>query len=372
MAAPSSQGRLLLVDDHAADRRYLREILKELPVELMEAANGAEALEMAAELVPDLVLLDARLPGEDGFAVCQRLQDDPDIPPIPVIMLSARAELEDRLRGLRAGATEFLAKPVDAVELSLRVQNLLTQRREQGKLEAALRKAKKEAHARAEWSAYAVDQLEERLAQLEVCGPVQRRRLRDASRLAQSMGRPPGWDEEGAFSGVPTEWCDLSVMAEELEADLEGTLEYEDLGGVEADRDLLRRLLSQLLGVASELSEARGAPAAVRLSVRSAQSGRRSMEIAASGTGIWHQAFERLAKGSIVSTSIPHGHPWELAFAFCRHAVDLMEGAVEVEALPGKGWVFVVTLPSESSRPPSNVVAFSEAVELALDNAVSR
>ena len=82
-------GRILVVDDLKADRCYFRQVLQDLGHEIIEAIDGVEALEMAAELKPDLVLLDVMMPGIDGYEVCRSLRDDPDTHSIPVFMISA-------------------------------------------------------------------------------------------------------------------------------------------------------------------------------------------------------------------------------------------------------------------------------------------
>ncbi len=367
----SSLGRVLIVDDQAADRRYLSRVLAEIPVDVLKAADSHEALEMAAELAPDLLLLDVFLPGEDGFSVCRRLHEDPEIPAIPVIMLSGQADLDDRLRGLRAGATEFLAKPVDAEELCLRVENLLTQRGALREVESALRDPRRNHRLRAEWTAYAVDQLEGRLQGLEVRALAQRRRLAEARRLVAAMVRHPGFAlPQGETPSLSLVMCDLSELLEEIGEEAGLTLDCGDLGTVWADRDLLRRLLWQLVAVASDLAGHGGVE--LRLRVSASKEACRTIELGVSGSGIWHGALDWLARGMVSNGSLPQGGGMELSLSFCRHAVDLMEGAIAVEAIPGKGWAFTLSLPDEDASAPGNIVAFKPRAELAYDKAVNR
>jgi DNA-binding response OmpR family regulator len=86
------------------------------------AGDGTEALAKAAELVPDLVLLDVRMPGLDSFEVCRRLRADPTLAEIPVIMLTTLADCDSRLRGFEVGADGFVSKPFDEIELLARVR----------------------------------------------------------------------------------------------------------------------------------------------------------------------------------------------------------------------------------------------------------
>ncbi|GAB4419342.1 MAG: response regulator [Thermodesulfovibrionales bacterium] len=89
------------------------------------ARNGPEALERATGFQPDLILLDVMMPGMDGYEVCQRLKAAAETHLIPVIFITALDDRDSRLSGLKAGADEFLSKPIDRMELNLRVQNLL-------------------------------------------------------------------------------------------------------------------------------------------------------------------------------------------------------------------------------------------------------
>jgi len=116
---------LLLVDDEAINRELLHAYLEPLGYELIDAANGTEALAIVDERRPDLVLLDVMMPGLDGFAVTERIKAATRDELLPVVLLTALADRDSRMRGLRAGADEFLTKPVDRHELLLRVGNLL-------------------------------------------------------------------------------------------------------------------------------------------------------------------------------------------------------------------------------------------------------
>ena len=93
------------------------------------SADGVEALDVAAGFVPDLVVLDLGLPGMDGVEVCRRLRDDGDV---PILMLTARAETEDRVTGLDSGADDYLVKPFERKELLARIRALLRRRPPRG------------------------------------------------------------------------------------------------------------------------------------------------------------------------------------------------------------------------------------------------
>lgn len=115
---------ILIVDDHLASRETLKGLLFGRGYALEFATNGLEALEKAATLTPDLILLDVMMPGMDGFEVCERLRANPVVAEVPVIMVTALDDRDSRLRGIEAGADDFVSKPFDHAELRKRVQTI--------------------------------------------------------------------------------------------------------------------------------------------------------------------------------------------------------------------------------------------------------
>ncbi len=129
MAPPGRQSSILVVDDQATSRELLLGYLESLPCQVRQAASGESALAAVAEAPPDLILLDVLMPGLNGFAVTQRLKGNPRTATIPVVLITSLRDSVDRLKGLQAGADEFLTKPVDRAEFVARVQTLLRLKR---------------------------------------------------------------------------------------------------------------------------------------------------------------------------------------------------------------------------------------------------
>jgi DNA-binding response OmpR family regulator len=123
--AETAQGRLLVVDDNANNREIVSRLLQRQGYSVVTAENGAQALELIKHETVDLVLLDVMMPVMDGIEACRRLKDDPDTRLIPVIIMTALGQVEHRVRGIEAGADDFLTKPVNSNELLARIQTSL-------------------------------------------------------------------------------------------------------------------------------------------------------------------------------------------------------------------------------------------------------
>ncbi len=118
-------GRVLVVDDDEAFRRMLSTRLREYGYETAEAASGAEALAIARADPPDAILMDVLMPGMNGDEVCVKLKAQPETATIPVLIVTSCSDRQDRLRGIAAGADDYLVKPFDPDELRLRVRNAI-------------------------------------------------------------------------------------------------------------------------------------------------------------------------------------------------------------------------------------------------------
>jgi len=132
----STQAKLLIVDDKSANLDLLREMLTPLDHQIFFATSGEKALEIAASVEPDLVLLDVMMPEMDGFETCRRFKQHELLKEIPIIFVTARTDVEDLAQGFDAGAVDYITKPVKQLEVHarvvthLRIQNLIAQQRE--------------------------------------------------------------------------------------------------------------------------------------------------------------------------------------------------------------------------------------------------
>ncbi|MEV7612144.1 response regulator transcription factor [Streptomyces sp. NPDC089799] len=126
MSTPSQSARVLVVDDDPTVAEVVTGYLRRAGHTVGHAADGPAALESAARDRPDLVVLDLMLPGMDGLEVCRRLRAER---PVPVIMLTARGDEDDRIAGLELGADDYVTKPFSPRELVLRVESVLRRSR---------------------------------------------------------------------------------------------------------------------------------------------------------------------------------------------------------------------------------------------------
>ncbi len=123
--ARQHQARILVVDDEESIRSLIRRRLEAEGYEVRTAEDGEKALRMALEWLPNLAILDVIMPRMDGLDLCRRMREEAQLANLPVVFLTSRESVDDRIRGFEAGADDYLPKPFDLRELSLRIRALL-------------------------------------------------------------------------------------------------------------------------------------------------------------------------------------------------------------------------------------------------------
>jgi putative two-component system response regulator len=129
--------RILIVDDESSARAALEMLLRREGFEVRNVSNGETALAECTSFRPDLILLDILMPGIDGFEVCRRIKATPETRLTPVVLITGLSDTEDRIKGINAGADDFLSKPIDYNELLARTRSLLRLKQYTDELENA-------------------------------------------------------------------------------------------------------------------------------------------------------------------------------------------------------------------------------------------
>ena len=120
-----TKGKILVVDDDPLGRDTIEALLAPEGYDLLTASSGLDALTQASRTTPDLILLDIMMPGMDGYEACRRLRSDPAVSEVPIILITALDDRESKLQGIRAGADDFVSKPIDRVELRARIRTII-------------------------------------------------------------------------------------------------------------------------------------------------------------------------------------------------------------------------------------------------------
>jgi adenylate cyclase len=192
--------RILIVDDNEANRDILDARLKVHGYDLLQAADGEEALKAARQHLPDLILLDVMMPKVDGFEVCRRLKGDASLPFMPIILVTAKADSTDVVAGLEAGADEYLTKPIDQQALVARVRSVL-------RLKALHDEVQAQAADLAAWNRTLEQRVADQVAEIERVGRLKRFLAPQIAELVLSSG--DGGILESHRRDISVVFCDL-------------------------------------------------------------------------------------------------------------------------------------------------------------------
>lgn len=369
--------RVLVVDDNLQNRLVAEGHLVADGYTVSLAEDGAQALELFDSEHPDLVLLDILMPGMDGFEVCWRLRETVEGKATPILFLTALGDLETHKRALASGADDFLAKPIQRVELLLRVRSLVRIKRLQTGLERsnALIRSQRDALLRAQeekrrLTAMIVHDLKSPLAALMGNGHYVldgagldgdlRDAMQDIVRSTDGMHRmvmdllDVAQSEDGALvpkcSAVDVaalvEGCRVSFRGRTYQTQLQLGFDVPDNAvSVLADKDLIERVIDNLLDNASKYAPAESE---IRVEVQR-QDGRVLFSVQDRGPGVPEKhrkmIFEQYAQindGEHAPVRTSRG----LGLAFCRLAVEAHGGEIWVEERPGGGSSFSFWIPT--------------------------
>jgi len=166
--------QILIADDNPENLDIFQTRLAVHGYEILTATDGEQALAIAREKQPDLILLDVMMPKMDGIEVCRRLKADPSFPFVPIIMITAKAGSQDVVAGLEAGADEYLTKPVDHTALVARVKSMVRIKALHDSVQEQAAQLEAQTVQLAEWNRTLEQRVQEQVAQLERLGRLKR------------------------------------------------------------------------------------------------------------------------------------------------------------------------------------------------------
>jgi two-component system, sensor histidine kinase and response regulator len=365
--------RILVVDDNEANRSLARSTLEDEGYEVILAAGGAEGINAFRTQPPDCVLLDVRMPGIDGFGVCEQIRGDPNGSETPVIFLTALRDVDTFDHALRVGGDDFLTKPLRPAELVVRVRSALKLKRMSAELREhyGLLKHQRDDLLRLQLqkerlTAFVVHDLKNPVSAMDLHAQILLRDRELPTRAHESAGQirlearqltrmilnllDLAKADEGQLSpklsnlklrGLVDEvFAELGAKAQGCRVTLRSALETER---IYADEDLFRRTMTNLVENAI-----RHAPPETSVRVTAAQFAvGTELRVADAGSGVPPEMRERVFEPFVQAGS--DGHPIArdnrgLGLTFCKAAVEAHGGRIWVEDA-GPGAVFCLRLP---------------------------
>jgi signal transduction histidine kinase len=361
------QPTVLVVDDIVENVELLEAYLIPEKYQVITAFNGLEALEKIRTKIPDIVLLDVMMPQMDGFEVCHKLKNDPQTQFIPVVMVTALKERNDKLKGIEAGADDFLSKPIDRVELLTRIKSLIRVKFLHDDLEKSYRELKELQHTKERLTQMIIHDLKNPLtgvkANLEIVGMDdlgETQECLDAAQRSCDLLFNMIQDlldiskmEEGQLS-LNSEMLSLSEIVAPSVREIEVPAHAEDkeiivdipsnLPRLNADRNLLYRTLSNLL-INAIKHTGRGGTITIRARQ---QHNELRVEIIDNGHGIPASYLEKIfEKFAQVETRQRTGTG--LGLTFCKMAIEAHNGRIWAESEEGKGSTFIFVIPFQTT-----------------------
>ena len=352
----NKKNKILIVDDTVDTVELLKKRFRAEGYDTAEAYDGEEALKQVAEYHPDLIVLDVMMPKLDGYEVCQRLKIDENTRYIPILMLTAKSDVESKIKGLDIGADDYLPKPFDYKELSARVRSLLT-------IKAAHEKLVEEEKSGA------LEQMMDQVAH-EIRNP-----LTSIGGFARKVyGKLPEGDPNKKYMEIiindvailesmikqlielktmaisfkePTNINDLIMKAlklfeqefNEKAIDVQSEL-ADNLPLIPADEKLLKRALCNL--IKNSIEAMVEGTKVLRIASRLSE-GRIEIIVSDTGKGIPTEELKKIFDPFVTSKIYGPG----LGLTFIYKIIQDHNGTISVESEPGKGTTFTISFPVE-------------------------
>ena len=354
-------GRVLVVDDEEKNRSLLKDSLEAKGYEVEEAGNGQEALDKIAARSPDAVLLDVMMPDMDGYEACRRMKANPATAGIPVLMITALSDRDERLNGIKEGASDFLTKPIDIQDVLLRVRNAVQSKRafdqvqeSNGKLEKQILRSDLTYRIIQELLA-PLSSMMDSLDQLNIVSASkleahEHKLIAEARRGAIDLERTIQFildvaRLEAREMPVNVTACSLEELFDEVkEAALPGAVEVEPVKEkirARCDKEITQRVLSCLAHNAVKLT---GGAGNVRLKV-SKHGGMARVAVVDNGPEIPAEYRPRIFSEFKRGEKHAQSHATGLGLTFCKLAMEAQSGRIGVEPNPSGGNIFWIELP---------------------------
>jgi two-component system sensor histidine kinase/response regulator len=362
--------KILCVDDDPMNLALLEAVLVPQGYETILVESYGAALESTSADPPDLILLDVKMPGVSGYEICKKLKTSSATKSIPVILITSLSGTEERIKGIDAGADDFISKPFDKNELLARVRSLLKIKALHDELESSYGKLKDLERLKDNLTHMIVHDMNNPLAILYGNLKLIEMSAGNSFSDEQNSKLKAAFRSMGVLQGMIADLLDIIMMEEckmtlkyegfslkdviagvidqaKVESDLQDKVlvmeAVEGLPEVSADLKLIKRVIGNLVNNAINFTPAKGT-----ITVKAAHNGLGgdlSVQVKDTGDGIpkeyLYKIFDKFSQMKTKQARIGHG----LGLTFCKMAVEAHGGKIWAESEIGKGSVFCFTLP---------------------------